>query len=93
MAWASAIVSLFWVTGIGATSSLMAFVFAATLGIVCGVWPARRASALDRIDALRTEYTFPRGVPARSTEALAEKRCAFCWWKTIPNWQLSLIHI
>ena len=44
-----------WQTVVTAESAMMAFGFSATVGIVFGIWPARRASQLDPIDALRHE--------------------------------------
>ena len=47
--------SLGWNAVISATSVLLAFGFAAGVGILFGVWPARRAAVLDPITALRYE--------------------------------------
>jgi len=44
-----------WNTAVAWSSVLYAFLFAATVGIVFGVWPARRAASLDPIQALRYE--------------------------------------
>jgi putative ABC transport system permease protein len=44
-----------WQTVVTPESAMMAFGFSATVGIVFGIWPARRASQLDPIDALRHE--------------------------------------
>jgi putative ABC transport system permease protein len=44
-----------WSTSVGASSVLVAFLFAGAVGVIFGVWPARRAAALDPIDALRYE--------------------------------------
>jgi len=44
-----------WQTVVTAESAMMAFGFSALVGIVFGIWPARRASMLDPIDALRHE--------------------------------------
>jgi putative ABC transport system permease protein len=47
--------SLQWSTEISPTSILLAFGFSAAVGIIFGVWPARRAAQLDPILALRYE--------------------------------------
>jgi putative ABC transport system permease protein len=44
-----------WATEVGMTSVLMAFGFSAFVGVVFGVYPARRAASLDPIQALRFE--------------------------------------
>ncbi len=42
-----------WDTAINGSSIILAFVFASATGLIFGVWPARRASTLDPIEALR----------------------------------------
>jgi putative ABC transport system permease protein len=44
-----------WNTSISPASIVMAFVFSAVVGVLFGVWPARRAASLDPIVALRYE--------------------------------------
>ncbi len=44
-----------WNTLVGPSSILLAVAFSGTVGVVFGVWPARRAAALDPIEALRFE--------------------------------------
>jgi ABC-type antimicrobial peptide transport system permease subunit len=44
-----------WPTSVSPGVVLLAFVFAAAIGIFFGYYPARRASRLDPIEALRYE--------------------------------------
>ncbi|MGH7741966.1 MAG: ABC transporter permease [Candidatus Eiseniibacteriota bacterium] len=47
--------ALHWNASVGVSSILLAFLFSAAVGVLFGVWPARRAASLDPIEALRYE--------------------------------------
>jgi ABC-type antimicrobial peptide transport system permease subunit len=44
-----------WATYVSPLSVFLAFAFSASIGVIFGIYPARQASRLNPIDALRTE--------------------------------------
>ena len=47
--------AMHWNTDVSVSSILLAFLFSAVVGVLFGVWPARRAAGLDPIESLRYE--------------------------------------
>ena len=44
-----------WTTYISVGSVILSFSFSVAIGVIFGIWPAKKASALNPIDALRSE--------------------------------------
>ncbi len=44
-----------WTIYVSVSSVILSFVFSVSIGVVFGIWPAKKASALNPIDALRSE--------------------------------------
>jgi putative ABC transport system permease protein len=44
-----------WAASVSWNAALLAFFFAAAVGVIFGLWPARKASLLSPIEAMRYE--------------------------------------